>query len=66
MRKNDFENKYRLVQISKAELDRKYQVHLREQEDYRLMELAAQATMGGAGGNLVGYVDNYVDNYFEE
>jgi hypothetical protein len=66
MKKTDFENKYRLVQVSQAELNRKWQVHLREQEDNHLLELAAQATMGGVGGGTeIGYVDDYVDDYFE-
>ena len=58
MNRNQFGNKFVNLNISQSELDRKYQVHLREQEEIQRMWEAAQAlatsapqaTVGGGGG----------------
>ena len=58
MKKDQFINKHQHLKIAQAELDRKYQAHLREQEEMQKMWEAAQvlattapqATVGGGGG----------------
>ena len=57
MRKDQFFNQHKNLQIRKEEIERKSRMYLREQEDMRLMEQMAiaqqsqgQATAGGGGG----------------
>jgi hypothetical protein len=52
MNRDQFFNKHQNLQIQKAELERKYRVFLREQEEMRMMQNMAMAkNTGGAGQN---------------
>ena len=56
MRKDQFENKHRNLQLSQAELERKWKLALREQENQRIFEAlqqqAAAQGLAGGGGNF--------------
>jgi hypothetical protein len=60
MIKEQFINKFINLNISKAELSRKWQMHLREQEDIELMQ-HMQST-GGAGGVIQEFENDYTVN----
>lgn len=73
MNKNEFQNRYASQRLNQLELDRKWRLHLREQEEMRmLMEAAraasASAVASGAGGAQIltgtGWlVDASIDTY---
>ena len=56
MRRDQFDNKHRNLQLSQAELERKWQLILREQEERKLYEAlqqqAAAQGLAGGGGNF--------------
>ncbi len=56
MNRNQFEDRHRLLNLQQQELDRKWRLYLREQEEREIMESfimtqkSSSSTMGGAGG----------------
>lgn len=56
MNKNEFQNRYANHQLNQSEIDRKWKMYLREQEEMRMIMEAARAAsispiLGGAGGS---------------
>ena len=76
MNRNQFEDRLRNLAIEKSEMDRKWRMHIREQEEIVLMleaqsrvkAAAALSPTSGMGGYVDdnSYIEDYVDpGYFE-
>ena len=72
MNRNQFDDRFRNLDIEKAERERKWIMHMREQEEINMLmeaQFRAQsvsAALGSVGGvsSENSYIDDYVDDYF--